>query len=65
MFFHGTIQMAIVTALFKEKWIDLKRSSMDCKKSSILNGIAVPFYVSLEFVIKIDVNHVAVSGNQL
>jgi len=47
VFFHGIVQLTIVIILFKEKWTDLKRASIDCKKLSILNGIAVPFYVSL------------------
>jgi len=50
VFFHGIVQMTIVTVLFKEEWTDLKRASIDCKKLSILNGIAVPIYVSLQHV---------------
>jgi len=54
VFFHGIAQMTIVTVLFKEKWTDLKRASIDCKKLSILNGIAVPVYVSLQHVSMMD-----------
>jgi len=44
--FHGTIQMLVVLVIFKENWSDLKRASVNCKRLSILSGIAVPFYVS-------------------
>ena len=47
--FHGTIQMLVVLAIFKENWSDLKRASVKCQQLSILSGIAVPFYVSFYF----------------
>ena len=46
--FHGTIQMLFVLVVFKENWSDLKRASVDCKRLSILSGVAVPFYVSFK-----------------
>ena len=45
--FFGTIQMLITLLVFKEKWTDLKRTSIQCRRLPILSGIAVPFYVSL------------------
>ena len=45
--FYGTMQMLITVVMFKEKWTDLKRTSIQCRRLSILSGIAVPFYVSL------------------
>ena len=44
--FHGTMQMLVVLVVFKENWSDLKRMSVNCKRLSILSGVAVPFYVS-------------------
>ena len=44
--FHGAVQMLIVLVVFKENWSDLKRASVNCKRLSILSGVAVPFYVS-------------------
>jgi len=44
--FYATMQMLITSVLFKEKWTDLKRTSIQCRRLSILSGIAVPLYVS-------------------
>ena len=49
--FHATIQMLIVLVVFKENWSDLKRASVNCKRLSILSGVAVPFYVSFSYFI--------------
>ena len=46
LLFHGLIQILLITVVFKENWTDLKRTSIDCKRLSIFNGIAVPRYVS-------------------
>ena len=45
--------MLIVLVVFKENWSDLKRASVDCKRLSILSGVAVPFYVSFNIAIAI------------
>jgi len=42
--------MLITSVLFKEKWTDLKRTSVQCRRLSILSGLAVPFYVSFKCV---------------
>ena len=57
--FHGTIQMLVVLVVFKENWSDLKRTSVSCKRLSILSGIAVPFYVSFNPSIKYVVSQLA------
>ena len=43
--------MLVVLVVFKENWSDLKRTSVNCKRLSILSGVAVPFYVSLEHTV--------------
>ena len=49
--FYGAIQMLFVLVVFKENWSDVKRISVDCKRLSVLSGMAVPFYVSFKHVI--------------